>query len=107
MNSKFQFSIVLAVVVLIASAASLAQSAGEAIYKKKCLNCHGVDGMASSGIGQVMKVKPVSDPDVKKYSRAAMIDLTRNGVARMQAYKGDLTDQQIKDSVDYFRSFMK
>ena len=54
-----------------------------------------------------MHVKPVTDPSVKKYTRAEMIDLTRNGVARMQAYKDDLTDQQIKDSVDYLRSFIK
>lgn len=36
-----------------------------------------------------------------------MIEATRNGVARMQGYKSELTDQQIKDAVDYFRSFIK
>jgi hypothetical protein len=36
-----------------------------------------------------------------------MIELTRKGVGKMQAYKDDQTDQQIKDSVAYFRSFIK
>jgi mono/diheme cytochrome c family protein len=69
--------------------------------------CHGGVGMANSGIGKIMKVKPVTDSLVKKYTRAEMIDLTRNGVGKMQAYKDHLTDQQIKDSVAYFRSFIK
>ncbi len=107
MNSKLRFSFALAVVASLAPAVCFAQSAGETIYKQRCLNCHGTDGMASSGIGKIMHVKPVTDPSVKKYTRAEMIDLTRNGVARMQAYKGDLTDQQIRDSVDYLRSFIK
>jgi mono/diheme cytochrome c family protein len=98
---------ILAVVASLASAVSFAQSTGEAIYKQRCMACHGGDGMANSGIGKIMKVKPVTDSLVKKYTRAEMIDLTRNGVGKMQAYKDDLTDQQIKDSVAYFRSFIK
>jgi len=31
----------------------------------------------------------------------------RDGVGKMQAYKGELTETQIKDSVDYFRTFLK
>ena len=107
MNSKIQCSLVLAVVTALTPAVSFAQSTGEAVYKHKCLTCHGADGMAAAGIGKILKVKPVTDPAVKMYSRAEMINLTRTGVGRMQAYKGDLTDQQIKDSVDYFRSFLK
>jgi len=107
MNSKIKRSVVLAVVVSLTAAVSFAQSPGKATYEHRCLACHGADGMASNGIGKVMKIRPVTDPAVKRYSRAEMIDLTRDGVGKMQAYKGDLTDQQIKDSVNYFRSFMK
>jgi len=107
MNSKIRFSMVLAVVASLAPAVCFAQHPGKAVYEHKCLTCHGADGMASSGIGKILKVKPVTDPYVRKYTRAEMIDLTRNGVGRMQAYKGDLTDEQIKDSVDYFCLFIK
>jgi cytochrome c6 len=84
-----------------------AQSSGEAIYKAKCMNCHGTTGLANSGIGKLMKVKPVTDPDVIKMSRAEMIAATRNGMGKMQAYKDSLTDTEIKASVDYFRAFIK
>ncbi len=84
-----------------------AQSSGEAIYKQKCLNCHGTDGLASSGIGKIMKVKSVTDPEVKKLTEAEMIEMVRNGCGKMQPYKDELTKAQIKGSVDYFRTFIK
>jgi mono/diheme cytochrome c family protein len=88
-------------------AVGLAQSSGEAVYKEKCLNCHGPNGLANSGIGKIMKVKPITDPDVKKLSAAEMIDLTRSGIGKMQPYKGELPDGEIKAAVSYFRSFIK
>jgi mono/diheme cytochrome c family protein len=96
-----------AVFALFACAAVFAQSTGETLYKQKCLNCHGANGLAGSGVGKIMKVKPVTDPEVIKLTEPEMIQMVRNGAGKMQAYKGDLTDAQIKGSVDYFRTFMK
>jgi len=107
MNNRFRSLWVLGVFGLIICAACFAQSTGEATYKQKCQNCHGTDAMANSGIGKVMRVKPVSDPEVKKLTEAQMIELVRNGEGKMQPYKNDLTAAQIKASVDYFRTFMK
>jgi cytochrome c6 len=84
-----------------------AQAPGEIIYKAKCQSCHGATGMADTTVGKALKVKPVTDPDVKKSTEAAMIDATRNGAGKMQPYKGKLTDAEIKDSVARFRSFIK
>jgi mono/diheme cytochrome c family protein len=36
-----------------------------------------------------------------------MVAATRNGMGKMQPYKDKLTDAQIKDAVDYFRTFVK
>jgi cytochrome c6 len=84
----------------------LAQS-GADIYKSKCQMCHGATGLADSGAGKAMKVKPVSDPSVKKMTEEQMIEAVRNGMGKMQPYKDKLTDAQIKDSVSYFRSLTK
>jgi len=54
-----------------------------------------------------MKVKPVTDPEVLKLTEPQMIQMVRVGIGKMQPYKGDLTDAQIKGSVDYFRTFMR
>lgn len=84
----------------------LAQSGAE-IYKSKCQMCHGVAGMAESGAGKAMKVKPVTDSEVKKMSDAQMVDAVRKGMGKMQPYKDKLTDAQIKESVAYFRTLIK
>jgi mono/diheme cytochrome c family protein len=85
---------------------AFAQSGAE-IYKSKCQSCHGVSGMGDTAMGKTLKVKPITDPSVLRYSEAAMIEATRNGVGKMQPYKGKLTDAEIKDSVAHFRSFIK
>jgi len=95
------------VVLSMAGAVGFAQSGGEATYKAKCQMCHGATGMADSGAGKAMKVKPATDPEVKKLSEAQMIAATKNGMGKMQPFKDKLTDAQIKDSVDYFRTFVK
>jgi mono/diheme cytochrome c family protein len=94
-------------VLLLAGTVSLAQSSGEATYKAKCQMCHGEKGLADSGAGKSMKVKPATDPDVKKLGEAQMIDAVHDGMGKMQPYKDKLTDAQIKDAVEYFRTFAK
>ncbi|MGA2205236.1 MAG: cytochrome c [Terracidiphilus sp.] len=107
MSKTIQFAVALAAVVLIAGAVGFAQSSGEAIYKAKCQSCHGAEGTPNPGIAKMMGVKPLSDPSVKSLSEAQMIADTTNGKGKMPAFKGKLTDAQIKDSVAYFRTFAK
>ena len=97
----------LAAVLALLSGVSFAQSGGEATYKAKCAMCHGATGLADSGAGKSMNVKPVTDADVKKMSEAEMITVTTTGKGKMPGYKDKLTDAQIKDSVSYYRSLMK
>jgi cytochrome c6 len=80
---------------------------GAEIYKTKCQMCHGAAGMADSGAGKAMKVKPVTDPEVKKMSEAQMVDAVRKGMGKMQPYKDKLTEAQINESVAYFRTLIK
>jgi cytochrome c6 len=107
MNNKARFHMALAAVVLMAGAVGFAQSSGEAVYKAKCQSCHGAQGVPNPGIAKMMGVKPVSDPSVKSLSEQQMITDTSNGKGKMPAFKGKLTDAQIKDSVAYFRSLAK
>lgn len=86
---------------------ALAQSSGADVYKAKCQTCHGAAGIPSAGMAKAMGVKPATDPAVKSATEAKMIAITTNGEGKMPAFKGKLTDAQIKDSVEYFRSFAK
>ena len=107
MSKIIRMQSALAAIVLLSGAMSFAQSSGEATYKAKCQSCHGAQGMPNPGIAKAMGVKPASDPSVKALSEAEMIAITTNGKAKMPAYKGKLSDADIKASVDYFRTFAK
>jgi cytochrome c6 len=107
MSNLTRNSVTAIAVLLLAGTVSFAQSSGEATYKAKCQMCHGEKGLADSGAGKAMKVKPATDPEVQKMSEAQMIDAVHNGMGKMQAYKDKLTDAQIKEAVEYFRTFTK
>ena len=92
---------------LSAVAPMLAQDAGADTYKAKCQSCHGATGMADTGAGKAMKVKAASDAEVKAMTEDQMIAVVTDGKGKMPAYKGKLTDAQIKDSVAYYRTFVK
>ena len=95
--------LVMAAAAALAATMSFAQ-AGEATYKAKCQSCHGASGTPNPGMAKAMGVKPFSDPDVKKLSAAEMIAATENGKGKMPAFKGKLTDAEIKDAVSYLRT---
>ena len=86
---------------------AFAQAPGWDTYKAKCQSCHGAEGTPNPGIAKAMGVKPANDPSVKSISEAQMIADTANGKGKMPAFKGKLSDQEIKDSVEYFRSLGK
>jgi cytochrome c6 len=71
-----------------------------ALYKSKCQVCHGPDGKGSAA-GLKMGAKPFSD---LKESDQELLELTKNGKGKMPAYKGKLTDDQIKELVKYIRT---
>ena len=107
MSKTTRFGITLTAALLFAASISFAQSSGEATYKAKCQSCHGAEGTPNPGIAKAMGVKPANDPSVKAISETQMIADTTNGKAKMPAFKSKITDAQIKDSVDYFRSLGK
>jgi mono/diheme cytochrome c family protein len=95
---------VLAATVGLAGSMGFAQSAGEAVYKANCQSCHGSTGTPSPGIAKMMGVKPASDPDIQKLTAAQEFDAVKNGKGKMKPLSPKLTDEQIKDSVAYFRT---
>jgi mono/diheme cytochrome c family protein len=107
MSKTIRSFAIIAIVVSITWAAGFAQTSGAPVYKAKCQNCHGVTGMADTAVGKALKVKPVSDPAVMKFTDAAMIDATRNGIGKMQSFKDKLSDAEIRAAVAYFRSLAK
>lgn len=78
-----------------------AQSAADN-YKAKCAACHGADGSKS-----MMGAKPLNGAEVQAMSDADLTAAITDGKGKMPAYKGKLTDAQIKDLVGYIRTLKK
>lgn len=78
-----------------------------ALYQSKCKMCHGDDGSGNTPTGKAMKVTDLRSEEIQKKTDAQLIESTANGKNKMPAFKGKLTDAQIKNSVAYFRSLAK
>jgi len=92
------------------TAPALAQSPGATVYNTaapKCAMCHGADGLAATPVAKSMKVLSFKDPAMVKATDAQFIASTTNGKGKMPAYKGKLTDAQIKDVIAYIRTLQK
>jgi cytochrome c5 len=101
MTKIFRSQLVLAVVVSLASAVGFAQSSGEATYKAKCANCHGAAGIPSPQMANMMKIKAVSDPEIKKLT----VDQMLAGIKSSPKMKSvsTLPDADLKAAVIYYR----
>ena len=93
------------IAIMVASDMAIAQGAD--VYQSKCQTCHGTTGVPIPEVAKYVGVKPVTDPAVKGMSREQMISITTHGLGKMPAFKDKLTDAQIKDAVDYFRSLIR
>ena len=77
------------------------------IFVTSCSNCHKEDGTGGKVEieGKVLKADDLTTDKMKKMADAKYISYIENGVPDegMPAFKGKLTDQQIKDVVNYIR----
>lgn len=76
------------------------------IWKKKCIKCHGL-----YGTGKVEGVPDLTSPIIKKKSDKTLFNSISNGIKGeteddedMPAFKGKLTDEEIRAAVKYVKS---
>jgi cytochrome c6 len=94
-------------ILLLAAIPVRAQDNGAALFKSKCASCHGPDGKGDTPVGKALKLRDLGSEDVQKQTDAQLTEITANGKGKMPAYKGKLTDDQIKQLVSFMRSFKK
>src|SRR5271167_4225769 len=107
MLKQITHAVAISLVVLFASVTSLAQSSGADTYKAKCQMCHGADGLGATPAGKSMKAIPFNDPQILSKSDADLIAATTNGKGKMPAYKGKLSDGDIKAVIAYIHTLQK
>ncbi len=99
--------LMLVALVLVVTVPAQAQD-GAALYKAKCSVCHADDGSGSGATGKQLGVKDLRSDEVQKQTDAQLTDTITNGMGKkMPAYKGKITDDQIKGLVAYIRELGK
>lgn len=83
------------------------------LWVKNCQKCHGADGKGQTVMGKRLNIKDYSDGKIQaELKDEAMAKAIKDGVKdgekiRMKAYGDDLTTDDIKGLVAYFRAFKK
>ena len=79
-----------------------------ALFKAKCAACHAADGSGNSATGKALATPDLRSGEVQKQTDVQLIDSVTNGKGKkMPAYKGKLTDDEIKQLVGYIRELGK
>lgn len=103
---------------LLLSATALAQADPKKVeraWKAKCSSCHGAAGKGDTEKGQQMKIADMTSAEFQGKKDDELKNAILNGVKKekggvkqeMDAFKGDLTPEQVDALVAYIRTFKK
>jgi cytochrome c6 len=91
--------------VVIASAGIGVAADAAANWSQLCASCHGKDGSGNTAMGKKLGVKDYSKD--QGFSDAEAANVIKNGKGKMKAYKGKLSDADVKALVAYVRTLKK
>jgi cytochrome c6 len=94
----------LVIAMLTATAAGADNAAGVAVYKSKCVTCHGADG-AGSAVGKSLKVADLRSAEVQSRSDAELTQIISDGKNNMPGFKGTVSDDEITAVLAHVRTF--
>ena len=82
-------------------------------WANNCMQCHGPDGSANTGMGKALNAKDLTNAQIQSSftdaeAAAAIKDgVTKDGITKMLAFGGKLSDDEIKALVAYVRTLKK
>jgi cytochrome c6 len=79
-------------------------AAGAAVYKSKCVTCHGPDG-GGTAVGKSLKVADLRSAAVQSISDAELTQVISDGKNNMPGFKGTITDDEIHAVLAHVRTF--
>ena len=82
-------------------------------WMNNCVQCHGTDGSAKTSMGKALNAKDLTSAQIQSsftdaQAAAAIKDgVNKDGMTKMIAFGGRLTDDEIKALVAYVRTLKK
>ena len=108
MKHSMKFTVIGALAV---AAAAFAAAPAAENWDNHCAKCHGADGKGQTKIGKKLKLKDYTDAKVQaQFTDEQLHKATADGVfegekEKMKAFKGELSEAEIKDLVAHIRKF--
>jgi len=106
MKTILKASLLAFALALVFSTYTFADAGGDT-FKAKCAACHGASGAGDTTMGKNMKLKDLGSAEVQKQSDDELTAIITKGKAKMPAYDGKLTKEQIGDVVKFIRTLKK
>lgn len=99
-------------VLLVCGCGLLAQESGKAesgaaVFKSKCVICHGADGTGNTPLGKQLQAANLHSKDVQKLTDAELHKIVHDGQANMPAFADQLSSGEITAVVKYVRQLGK
>jgi mono/diheme cytochrome c family protein len=85
----------------------------KANWSNNCMQCHGSDGSANTGMGKALNAKDLTNAQIQssftdaEASAAIKDGVTKDGTMKMIAFGSKLSDEEIKALVAYVRTLKK
>ena len=80
---------------------------GEAVFKTKCVLCHGPDGSGNTPLGKQLQAANLRSKDVQKRSDAELHKIVHDGQANMPSFADQLSDEEIDQVIQHVRALGK
>jgi cytochrome c6 len=92
-------------VVLLSASPVVSQdsAAGAAVFKSKCITCHGPDG-GGTAVGKSLQAADLRSAKIQSKSDAELIQTISDGKGNMPGFKGDITDEEIHAVLAHVRT---
>jgi len=97
--------VMVAALVLLGAGAVRAEDAAT-LFKQKCASCHGPDGKGKTKMGEKMGAKDLTGIKASEAEVQATITNGKPGT-KMLAYKGKISDEEIKALAAYVKGGIK
>ena len=82
-------------------------STGAAIFKAKCVLCHGADGTGNTPLGKQLQAANLRSKDVQQKPDAELRKVIHDGQTNMPPFGDQLSDEEITQVLKYVRTLGK